>query len=793
MKRILTALTGLFLFALNLSAGTIPISGTIRLANGNLMNGRVRFILSYSVARDTSANNLVVAQNVEFPVANGVLPTTARITPNDVLQPSNTFYTTQYLSSTGTVIAQNVFYIQGTSFNIGTATPTPLTTSNISFVVDSTLLNFTQAGTGAVARTVQAKEREVFSVTDFGADPTGAAYSTTAIRAACAAAIAASSTSSSGSGVIGGTAPTLYFPYGKYKMAGTACNSVNNYLAIEGQDHPIVEMDAGATFLTGVTNSLTMSNMTVRGGATVVATATGNLEATFVFNNNDFYQQTGPVIVNNMQSGNWQFNDGYFSDYTLTGQALVSTGGFFTFNQTRMTMSATLTAFDILNTALTLNQVVGITGHPLRSWITLRDGTFTHATVINSRLADDTGSATTATFENYATATNTLNTGGTNGLIVRDSFISGAGPLIWLYAIPNEIDITGTEGLGNVLPVKVDTSIAAANLATIGLYPYTTRYRINGNSLNFGTLFSADSPTIAANGLPLLSDRPLLSSRPSTADLQYQSAGNTGSYTGSFSQTNVTATTPNDDFGVAMYTFTATANDATATRTYSTALNGLAAGVYTAVFDLEVTTNHTVHAILQASNVVNNSFTLTKGKHSVPVPFYYDGGASQSIVFQADHMPNTAVIQMHRWRIFKGRFATPGLRMELDGTAAPTTGQWYRGDRVYNTGQSQPGVADYWTCIVAGSPGTWAANKAAGSFTMAAGAPTKVVTDANWLNSTAVSSVVFTPNSATATAMQGSAQNIYIVAGTTGVSFTVQTGNGTNAAGTEIFNYVIVN
>lgn len=48
----------------------------------------------------------------------------------------------------------------------------------------SSLIGFLQAGTGAVARTAQSKMREVVSVFDYGADPTGVSDSTSAIQAA---------------------------------------------------------------------------------------------------------------------------------------------------------------------------------------------------------------------------------------------------------------------------------------------------------------------------------------------------------------------------------------------------------------------------------------------------------------------------------------------------------------------------------------------------------------------------------------------------------------------------------
>src|SRR5215471_20430863 len=111
----------------------IPLLGTIRDAAGNLFNGFIRLILSYGAAHNNLRNELVLAEAVAFPVTNGTLPATARITPNDILHPQNTTYTAQYLDQAGRMVAQNVFYITGDHFDIGAAVPTPITTSNISF------------------------------------------------------------------------------------------------------------------------------------------------------------------------------------------------------------------------------------------------------------------------------------------------------------------------------------------------------------------------------------------------------------------------------------------------------------------------------------------------------------------------------------------------------------------------------------------------------------------------------------------------------------------------------------
>lgn len=72
---------------------------------------------------------------------------------------------------------------------------------NIPATVASTVVQFIQAGAGAVPRTAQSKMRDFVSVLDFGADPTGAADSTNAFNNA--------------------TAVPVFIPAGTYRTDGT--------------------------------------------------------------------------------------------------------------------------------------------------------------------------------------------------------------------------------------------------------------------------------------------------------------------------------------------------------------------------------------------------------------------------------------------------------------------------------------------------------------------------------------------------------------------------------------------
>ncbi len=124
-------------FSLVAEAGVVPVIGQFRGVDGSRIQGNLKFTLSYP-ATDTCSNNVVAPMVSTFRINNGALQGGAAVVPNDCLAPANTFYLVQLFSSAGALIRQNNFYVStpvspATQFDISSAVPTTLTSSNISF------------------------------------------------------------------------------------------------------------------------------------------------------------------------------------------------------------------------------------------------------------------------------------------------------------------------------------------------------------------------------------------------------------------------------------------------------------------------------------------------------------------------------------------------------------------------------------------------------------------------------------------------------------------------------------
>jgi hypothetical protein len=142
-KRLLTgAVVALFLWCFyagpRTRAATSTITGTITDSQGNPVYGTITFQLP--VAAQDTATNTAIAPNVQsYPVVNGVIQAGPPLFDVAGLQPKNLFYIAKVYDQAGNVILMGNYVVTGASFNFGSATPTTVTTSNISFVTPVTL------------------------------------------------------------------------------------------------------------------------------------------------------------------------------------------------------------------------------------------------------------------------------------------------------------------------------------------------------------------------------------------------------------------------------------------------------------------------------------------------------------------------------------------------------------------------------------------------------------------------------------------------------------------------------
>ena len=185
-------------------------------------------------------------------------------------------------------------------FNATTGNPEVINLA--SGATSATNVSFTQAGTGAVERTVETKLNESISVKDFGADPTGSTDSTAAIQAALDYAYQNKSSDSfnPGSGPTRSVGQlTVYIPTGKYVISSP--------LLVYGGTRVIGDGVSGTVIITNTVISSVFSLVGVSYGALTQSINTqisqlsinGNYKADFGITN----AITEHPIVNSELSG----------------------------------------------------------------------------------------------------------------------------------------------------------------------------------------------------------------------------------------------------------------------------------------------------------------------------------------------------------------------------------------------------------------------------------------------------------------------------------------------------------
>lgn len=574
-------------------------------------------------------------------------------------------------------------------------------------------VTFLAAGSGASQRTVLDKLRDVVSVKDFGAVGDGVADDTAAIRAA----IVYQQTTG-----IGNATPTpahtskfwLHFPKGKYVITGDLSNGVQlNSLYLTG-DHAILNVAAGITAIGNINYMASINGLTFSGGTTHIAIATTNPDTNMInVDECEFIEPTGAAITTAFGSNSTQLCvtrcKFKVTDTANSQVCAINTCDYARFEKcwVAANTSGTKAVFEVTDCNLTITELVGVDYPNLAYWIKV-SGTGGGLYCENNRFGAENGGPSGAIVWWQAPALN-VSTGGLM-LAMKNCLAYCDGPLVRFDAIPNIVDITGQYGLVLSPPAFVTNSITTTNIQRV-LGDATNWFNIEVNGWNYNKLIAPDStaPAIAVQGLPIAQEGIGVPVKPRASALVLQTEAGTGAYTPITNISNVTSSTGTNDFGLTFVQYASTANNAYFTRSYTTMLSGLSAGIYTAVVDLEVTTDTACEPRVKAGTHAWQG-VLTKGKHVICVPFYYDTTgtvAGNSVMVDHYDIPNGCTIRIHRIRIFSGNVVVSTENCDMTGSSALSGSvQAYRGDVVQNTAPASAGYIG-WVCTTAGTPGTW--------------------------------------------------------------------------------------
>jgi|GEM_PF-4274835 len=121
---------------------------------------------------------------------------------------------------------------------------------------------------------------------------------------------------------------------------------------------------------------------------------------------------------------------------------------------------------------------------------------------------------------------------------------------------------------------------------------------------------------------------------------------------------------------------------------------------------------------LSTSASQNNDLNLTDGTENILFNWFRDTNSSSATKRITFYKADGSATESFRFDLATAEFqcgdiiqksATGIQRKIVRGAAIPTTGTWSTGDKVLRTNNSATAVVTEWTCVTAGTPGTWAA------------------------------------------------------------------------------------
>lgn len=437
----------------------------------------------------------------------------------------------------------------------------------------------------------------------------------------------------------------------------------------------------------------------------IVSIATGNLDgAVITVQNCDIQEWSGVCIKSDTNSASTLLivrNNRFIGRNTVTTNSITDTQVDLLYFKDNW-VEGSCEKFFINRGSITIESMSGVpfTSTPNCTWI---ENSGFDAVVNTSRLGGEPGARTIIR--------NLVGPGGTNVnrvSITDNQVYCGNFPVCYFQDIPDVFIMTGNNGFTGSYPIEFSTSIPSATINTLGSrQTWDVRDNQFANT-PFGQRANTGHAT-ASIKVELMQNREegygcaTYKESQKLLDILYTETGFGAS--GSLGA-GMTSGTSTDIYGATVQTITGVNGSGNQFNTnWVTLLSGLAAGVYTAVANIEMkTANTAAFSLSGGGNKVTQN--LGVGSQTISVPFYFDGTNTQSVGYTFENLCTAATVAHGGLRLFSGRVLVKTWNTEALGDAAPTTRYWRLGDRVRRL-TPVVGQPKSWVCTVAGTPGTW--------------------------------------------------------------------------------------
>lgn len=541
-----------------------------------------------------------------------------------------------------------------------------------------------------------------------GAKGDGIADDAPACNAAHAAANALKASVSSGYVTAAFSQSGVFYPSGKYRLASTVNTLASD--AVRG-DRAIILPDAGVTAFQTAAYQVGFDGVVVLGGAKAIRVATSNVDSCkLTIVNSEFQNQTVATFETDATSNSTLISVTATKIQNSLPGAMIGnfqSGDKIVFGQDVWIASGNTLAFQLgtvgnLSTGATLvfDGAFLVPYSSLGTWVKVNEMSNFFA-INNTRFGGEPVSGSSTLVETYQLASASVPI----SLVISDSTTYCSGPLVKFYGIPNVVVLRNNAGMTQPTNgLYFDSGITAANIAA--LKSVNAVWDVEQQAGTQFRLFGSPPPMQHVFGNSRVTQG---CSTVLTSDKALQIPINSGGFGTANSTTGITNSAGTNVFGAPVHDLVvgATPSSASYSQYFNTALNGLAAGTYTAVFDIENVTGEPIQAILDvAQNVYRR--VLMKGKNVICVPFYYTASGSQVLGLDlVNWLAASQRVKVGSIRLFYGTVMVTTQNTIMHGSAAPSgTLQAEAGDRVI-VSVPVSGSSRGYGCSVRGAPGTW--------------------------------------------------------------------------------------